>query len=373
VQKFLNKFPNKGTRNVYQSSLIHFFDFLKQNPDAWIIDVRRIQNVNDKIDVLDKYEEDINRYWQHLLEQNTAPQTCNNCIKVVRLFLSGNRIDLPIVFWKELKQRGNGNETITEDKKPTKEQLKLICEHADIRVKTMVLVLSSSGMRIGEALQLEPDDIDFESKPTKITIKHNGKRTTKSKKSRYVFISNEATETLDEWLKIRDDYLERAIKHTPTNPLTKEKIIKDGNDKRVFPFSEYTFREAYMRALNRAGLDIRDTNGRYIYHIHVMRKYFKSNLGKKDTALAERLLGHNGYLGENYDRLEPEEVAQLYLENVGTLTIYESQEVVDVELEINRRVTQQVTQIENDILAKLKEHLQWEGDISFNPNPYVED
>ena len=29
--------------------------------------------------------------------------------------------------------------------------------------------------------------------------------------------------------------------------------------------------------------------------------------------------------------------------------------------------------IENDILAKLKDHLEWEGDISFNPNPYVED
>jgi len=29
--------------------------------------------------------------------------------------------------------------------------------------------------------------------------------------------------------------------------------------------------------------------------------------------------------------------------------------------------------IENDILAKLKDHLEWEGDISFNLNPYVED
>ena len=371
MQKFLNKFVNKNTRNVYQSSLIHFFDFLKQNPDKWIIDVRRIQDVNDKIDALDNYEEDINRYWQHLLEQNTPPQTCNNSIKVVRLFLTGNRIDLPIVFWKELKQRGNGNATITEDKKPTKEQLKTICEHADIRVKTMLLVLSSSGMRIGEALQFTPDDIEFGT-PTKITIKHNGKKTTKNKKTRYVFISNEATETLKEWLKVRDDYFERALKHTPPNPLTKEKILKNPDDKRVFPFSEYTFREAYLRVLTKIGLDIRDTNGRYIYHIHVMRKYFKSNLGKKDTALAERLMGHNGYLGENYDRLEPEEVAQLYLENVGTLTIYESQEVVDVELEINRRVTQQVTQMENDILAKLKEHLEWGGDISFNPDPYKE-
>jgi len=54
------------------------------------------------------------------------------------------------------------------------------------------------------------------------------------------------------------------------------------------------------------------------------------------------------------------------------LTIYESQKEVDVELEINRRVTQQVTQMENDILAKLKEHLGFEGDVSFNPNPYVE-
>jgi len=70
VQKFLNKFPNKGTRSTYQSSLIHFFDFLKVKPDEWLIDVRRIQDVNDKIDVLDKYEEDINRYWQNIFLNN---------------------------------------------------------------------------------------------------------------------------------------------------------------------------------------------------------------------------------------------------------------------------------------------------------------
>ena len=47
-------------------------------------------------------------------------------------------------------------------------------------------------------------------------------------------------------------------------------------------------------------------------------------------------------------------------------------EMLTTEMEINRRVTQQVTQMENDILAKLKEHLEWEGDISFNPDPYKE-
>jgi len=275
VQEFLDNFVNKGTRNVYQSSLIHFFDFLKQKPDEWIKEIRFL-DTKDRILALDSYKKEVTKYWKHLMEQKTPPQTCNNNIKVVRVFLTENNIDLPNKLWKNLKRRGNGNSTITEDKKPTKEQLKTICEHADIRVKTMVLVLSSSGMRIGEALKLEPKDINFGKTPTMITL-----RATKNKTTRITFISNEATERLKDWLKVRDDYLKRAIKHTPTNPLTKEKIIKDGNDTRIFPFSEYTFREAYMRVLNKAGLDIRDTNDRFIYHIHVMRKYFKSNLKRR--------------------------------------------------------------------------------------------
>jgi len=60
-------------------------------------------------------------------------------------------------------------------------------------------MLASSGMRIGEALQLELDDLNLNSYPAKIYIRGEY---TKSGNPRIAFIFSEAKEAVEEWLKI---------------------------------------------------------------------------------------------------------------------------------------------------------------------------
>lgn len=79
----------------------------------------------------------------------------------------------------------------------TKELLLRVLRNVPQRVQTVVLVLSSSGMRIGELVQLQLSNIDFTTTPT--TIRLPGK-ITKTRTARETFITTEATKALKDYL-----------------------------------------------------------------------------------------------------------------------------------------------------------------------------
>lgn len=69
----------------------------------------------------------------------------------------------------------------------------------------MVLLLISSGVRIGELAKLELDDVNMESTPPGAFVRHP-----KNGKPRHVYFSQEARQALAEWLKVRDAYYETS-------------------------------------------------------------------------------------------------------------------------------------------------------------------
>ncbi|HID43654.1 MAG TPA: site-specific integrase [Archaeoglobaceae archaeon] len=83
------------------------------------------------------------------------------------------------------------------------ETLRTILQHMDVKGKTLVLMLASSGMRIRERLQIRLEDINLETDPAEIVIRGEN---TKTEEQRDVFISREAKQMLKEWLKVRESY-----------------------------------------------------------------------------------------------------------------------------------------------------------------------
>ena len=69
------------------------------------------------------------------------------------------------------------------------------------RLKVFLLVLASSGLRATEALSLRVKDIDFNVSPTKIHILAEH---TKTKQSRDIYISNEASKELSKFIESKD-------------------------------------------------------------------------------------------------------------------------------------------------------------------------
>jgi integrase len=64
-------------------------------------------------------------------------------------------------------------------------------------LKAYLLVLASGGMRAVEALAIRLKDIDFTVSPTKVHIR---KEYSKTKTARDIYISDEATQYLKQWI-----------------------------------------------------------------------------------------------------------------------------------------------------------------------------
>ncbi len=86
-----------------------------------------------------------------------------------------------------------------EDEEPLDVQdiRKILLSCNNRRLKTYLLVLASSGIRASEGLAIRLKDIDFTSNPTKIHIR---KEYTKTRIARDIYISDEATQYLKQWL-----------------------------------------------------------------------------------------------------------------------------------------------------------------------------
>ena len=320
VRNFLSSFPSKKTRNNYKSNLKRFFDFLQVDPDEYIKDDIRFLKNSDRIHALDDYEADVRRFWSQLIENDVPPKTVNSAIAIVRVFLKHHHIEIEDRFWKELRRRGNGNQAVSEETPITTDILQQILIHGATKERALFMMLASSGMRVGEALKLKPSNVDFESKPTKISIPA---KIAKNKTKRVTFITDEAARYLKEWLKERDSYLETSVKRCHIKAYH-GLITKSLDDDRLFPFSQDNARSMWNRLCNKAGYREKDeTTGRRKVHIHSLRKFFRTQLSRFDRDIAEKLMGHEGYLTREYFRVSVEELAEKYLEGCEHLLVFE--------------------------------------------------
>ena len=89
-------------------------------------------------------------------------------------------------------------------KVPSNMELRKLIMHMPVHGKALYLLLSSGGMRIGEALQLKLNDVNFNLNPVRVEIRGEY---TKTGDPYFSFISKEAKEALTEWLKNRGQYL----------------------------------------------------------------------------------------------------------------------------------------------------------------------
>ncbi len=325
----IEKFSAPSTIRNYRGSLKSFFKIIDKDPSDYIVDIKKLGG-EKRENAINAYEEDMKKFWLALKDK--APTTRPSRMTHVKMFLSEFGIELSTKFWKNIHRRSPPNKPITDDLAPTNEQMKKILQHADLKAKALFLVLDSSGMRIGEVLKLEPDDIDLEKDPVRINVRAE---ITKTRRKRVTYMSNEARDTLLEWLKVRGKYLQAAVKKCRVVPLRQEdgevKMVpakKSLDDPRVFPFSYNTAKQIWNKLLEKAELDMRDKRTKYHkMHIHCMRKRFDTNMpgyiGANGRDIAEALVGHEGYLSSAYRRLSESELAEGYKRGVYGLLIFE--------------------------------------------------
>jgi len=343
VQKHLSTYSNEKTRRGRKYHLNDFFNFINKDPETYFS--------NGTTD--EQYLNDFKQYY-HYCRNKFMYNSIRVKLSTIRVFLRDNGIDISDSTIKELKGRSRPSFDVTRDYVPTKKEMRQILSFADTKERALFLTAISSGMRIGEIIKLLPADINWENNPVKISIRGT---ISKNGYARITFISNEARDVLKAWLKIRDSYLETAVKRCDGNGIAD----KDPNDKRVFPVSYQVPYFWWRRLIKCAGFDEKDSvSGRYKVHIHCLRKFLRTNLpvGGMSVDAVETILGHNGYLTKEYRRIDENELAKQYIKAMFKVTISDtSDEITDdeknIEEQVKQRLEERVSEIERNLTMKL--------------------
>lgn len=347
IENFLKTFSSKKTIKTYRWCLNQFFktifkDFKEED----------IENFAEKyLKEKRNYEEDIENFFSLIKEE--PPKSIKLMLSVIRTFLIENGIEIKEQFWRRIRRRIKGARARTIDYVPSNEELKQILLHTHILGKALFTLLTSSGMRIGEALKLKISDIDLDKDPGRINIRAEN---SKSGNPRIAFISKEAASLLKEWLKIRNDYLKAAIKKSHTYP-------KKLEDDRLFPFDDNTAYKIWRNALRKSGFLKRDiSTNRHVIHPHVLRKFFRTKMATLiPVDVVEALMGHEGYLTEVYRKYSLDDLAAFYKKGESAITIFSNIEEVS---KLRSEIEERNKQLQNVINSLVVENMNLKNQIS---------
>jgi len=329
LSEFMALYKSKSTKKVYRWTIREFCRSVYGEK----VDTEKGISLEDAVE---KYftekrdhEKDVKKFFSRIAD---SPQkSVRAMMSIVKMLLLENKVELGEYFWKRLSRRIKGIRAVSQEKVPSNAELRRILTHMAVEGKAVYLMLVSSGMRIGEAMQLKLEDIDLDADPVKVNIR---REYTKSGDARITFVSAEGKEAIQEWLKVRDDYIKTAVARSHF-------YEKDTESDRLFPFDVKKAYDQWTNALDKSKLNGRDPEtNRHKIHPHVLRKFFRSKAGMVSVDMAEALMGHSGYLTDVYRK---------YANAEETLSDFYRQ--VEPSLEVFGRTGEQYAQLKEETIG----------------------
>ena len=181
-----------------------------------------------------------------------------------------------------------------------------------------LLAQSSSGMRIGEVLNIKKSDLIFGERMS-VYIKASG---SKNNKGRTVFLSKECQTIVEKYIDYCSD---DSLVFQSGNPQDQKTAVSNAS-------------RTLNLCLDKIGLGMKYDNGRYKINTHSLRAFFFTQAVRKHGEnYAHRMTGHSGYLMQ-YDRMNDEEKLKMYIDLEPELSVYDTSKA---NLEIERLKIQQ--------------------------------
>jgi len=317
-----------ATRDAYTKSLRLFLKYLRLEENAY-----------DKL--LDKdpklIQMDICDYIKYMRARGLASASVSTYLCGLVKFYAMNDITLN---WHKIHSFEGEAEKQREDRPYTHSEIKLLIEHAGLRNRSIILLLCSSGARVGaipimRVKDLEPID---SHKIYKVTYYP------KSKKFRYYsFCTPEARSVIDSYLDWRRRQGERL---TEESPLFRKEFNGKAAHGIIEPMSYETIRYYMKRLLENTGLRGPTKEGpRQLYPVmenHGLRKFFETNAFRAgmNEEYIRRLMGHKGgknKLSDTYNKIQEEELLNGDSKHVGYLGIID-QLTINEEHRLKREV-----------------------------------
>jgi integrase len=334
------------TKQEYVRQLKVFFNFLQlqgnldEQSRAFLTQARK-----DRIWAQDGLKYYIRAAKKRAEAGEIVESTIRNLYKPVRLFCSIHDIELS---WKKITDIIPTGRRVANDRAPTVEEIQRLIAYPDRRIKPLVFTTCSSGIRVGawEYLKwkhIEPiirvigdGDTTFEtlkwnhepvSQQDKVIVAAKITVYAGENEQYFSFITPEAFEVLDEWMRYRksggedingESWLMRQVWDTTTPKST----IKKSPEKMSTDAIEQLIKRAWRSQGLRTALDMKVTRRYEVKAVHGFRKFFRTYAEPKIGSLnAMIMMGQDVGLSASYNKPTEEMLLMEYLKAVDNLTI----------------------------------------------------
>ncbi|MDO5844635.1 MAG: site-specific integrase [Methanocorpusculum sp.] len=291
VSEFISLYDNPKTKYNYLLAVTNFLKFIYEDEEITTQNKKQLNSyAKDYLKTLKK-ERDL--FYDLKLTANAyakkyAPKTARLNLTITIIWLEDNGHKLSRRDRKRIFATLPAPQAVRKDPELTAELFAKIKKHLPLWAKTMLVVLTGSGIRIGEALKLKKTDLNKTGKRTTATIKAENSKT---KTERTVYLTNEAEESLRKYLAERND-----------------------TDDRLFPYSAAQAQYTLRKAKTKASADFFGEKNIMLFHWHVTRKWFLSRFNlSASKSVGEMLAGHAGYLDNAYRRYSSDVVADEFI------------------------------------------------------------
>jgi integrase len=279
----------------------------------------------------------LNGWLDKLDKEDKAPGSQKNYYFGVKKFVEVVTPELK-VNWKLVdlpRQR-----VVEEDRRPTREGLRIILEHGNLTDRMLGTFLSSSGVREGTLVGLCVGNVDFDTYKD-VTVVKIPSEISKGRMRYVTFLTPEAKRVLQEYLEVRRRNGEQI---TDESPLIGRNVRTKDGELGFKPITTRAVRKRWQTLLERAGKAERARTWHKL-HLHTLRKFFRTNLEQAgvSTSFRERLMGHKGeYLDDAYFKPRVEELLNEYRKAIANLTIMEQ---IDETQMLKRQARMQLRQL----------------------------
>lgn len=382
---FKDALPNHLTRDRYEHRLDLFFKFLEIDGDS--LEQRSVnftkkskENPNWTTSVILKY---IRMHKERAEKKEISTATLPNYYKPIKLFCEMNDITLN---WKKITRGIPRAKRYSTDRIPTLEEIKQLIRYPDRRLKSAILVMMSSGIRIGAWDYLRLGDIT--------PIEKNGKLIAakiivyRGEAEEYpTFITPEAYESLKEYMDFRKDHREKI---TEKSWVLRDEFDVAKSSRGIATIPKKLQSSGLKRLIERAlwaqnlRKPLESGEKRHEFKTdHGFRKYFKTISEKHMKSLhVEMLMGHATGLADNYYRISDDEMLEEYMKAIPALSVYdvpiefENEQIKNMQDEMMRlkfdfvtvlRTLKESKLISNEDIAKkfmtMQNHIKMDKDL----------
>jgi integrase len=335
---FMSTCKSPATQYTYLKGLSYFMDYVKVDRE----DFAKLLDKDPKL-----IQMDICQFITEM-SKKIAPATLCTYVAAIRKFYAMNDL---VLNWEKIHSFEPEPLKVSEDRPYNHSEIKQLVEHANLRNRAVVLLMSSTGIRLGALPYLRVKDLEHIEKYNVYKINVYAK----TRQKYFTFCTPEAATCINQYL----DWRKRLGEH-----ITEESLLfrSDFNTQRLDVAKPITTR-AISTAIGQLWVNIGmkkqhlETHGyerNEVMTSHGFRKFFETEAFRAgmDHMYLRRLLGQSSGLEDSYLKLSEEELLLGDSKHIGYVGIID-QLTINEENRLKEKV--RVLEIEKSKIDSIRE------------------